>query len=505
MSSLMVKTKKKSPKSILIVAAESTPYASVGGAAQVVSHLSKSLKTLGLNVAVFMPKFGSMDEAKYDIKMLHEGLQIPTGDEQLPYLVCNIKTATNENGVVFYFLENQEYYEKRANVYGYSDDPTRWALLSRGVIEFVKLGHFVPDVIHCNDWHTGLVANYLKTEYKQDENLSNIATVFTIHNLAFQGMFNHKHVSQLDYDDGQSAISNFFDPRLSCQNFMRRGIMYSDAVNTVSKTYSKEILTPEFGEGLDKLLVELRGKIFGIINGIDYEELNPATDTLLAVNYDISSIDKRDANKAVLQREYDLPEDPDVLTIGFVGRLDNMKGVDLIIKTLYYVLRDFNVQFVQVGGGDGGLADMLTGLKNNFPKNVGIHPFPNFTLPHMIFSGVDCVVYPSRFEPCGIVQLESMRYGAVPIVRKVGGLADTVDDFDYKTGKGTGFVFTPFDEFGLYGQIIRAMEIHKNKQIWRKLQKNCMHADFSWEFSASEYSKLYDIARNLKKGQVGRL
>jgi len=352
--------------------------------------------------------------------------------------------------------------------------------------------------VHVNDWHTALIPNYLKTKYKSNPTLSKIATVYTIHNLAFQGMFDHKRTSELNFDDGKAEIASFFNPRLNAQNFMKRGILYANAVNTVSKTYSKEILTSEFGEGLDKLLLELKGKLFGIVNGIDYQEFNPATDNLIEQNYDLKSIGSRAVNKAFLQKEFDLPMKPHTPLLAFVGRLDNMKGVDLLLGVLKYVLRDFDVQFVQVGGGDGGLIDMLHTLKNEFPDRVGIHPYTNFSLPRAVFAGADCVLYPSRFEPCGIVQLEAMRYGAIPIVRKVGGLSDTVQDFDLATNKGTGFVFSIFDEFALYGQIVRATELYKNQTIWSKIQKNAMKVDYSWVYSAKEYLKLYEIARGFK-------
>jgi len=479
---------------ILMVATEASPYASVGGAASVVGHLSKSLQKLGHEVAVFIPKFGFIEEEKYKITMFKEGIKVPTDDESTPYLGCNVKVAEMGCGVKVFFLENQEYYEKRANVYGYSDDPTRWALLSRGVLEFIKTGGFVPDIIHCNDWHTALVPNYLKTVYKKDPVLSKITTSLTIHNLSYQGNFDHKHVSELDMDDGKSSIASFFNPRLNMQNFMKRGILYSDVVNTVSKTYSREILTPDFGEGLDKLLLELKSKVFGIVNGIDYDEFNPSTDNLIEVNYDLGDVHKRVENKRALQKEYDLPVDDNIPLFGFVGRLDYMKGIDLMINTLEHVMRDFNIQFVQVGGGDGGLSEQLKRFKERYPNKVGIHPYPNFTLPRLIFAGTDCVIYPSRFEPCGIVQIEAMRYGSIPIVRKVGGLADTVEDFDSAKGTGTGFVFRDFNEFSLYGQIVRAVELYRNKKIWAKLQNNAMKMDYSWEYSAREYVKLYERA-----------
>ncbi|EKD99777.1 MAG: hypothetical protein ACD_22C00176G0003 [uncultured bacterium] len=483
---------------ILMVAAESAPFAAVGGFSSVIGYLSKALAKRGNEVAVFMPKFGFIDEEKYKIKTIYEGLKVPTDDESNPYLICNVKMSREVNGVTTYFLENQEYYEKRANVYGYSDDPTRWVLLSRGVIEFIKTGIFVPDVIHANDWHTGAVADYMKSTYAKDPVISQISTVFTIHNLQFQGMFDHKNITELDFDDGKSSIVSFFDPRLNKQNFMRRGILFSDAVNTVSKTYSREILTPEFGERLDRLLLEVKWKLFGIVNGLDYEEFNPATDKLIEKNYDIKSLADRAENKVAVQKEYDLPVKADTLLLGFVGRLDKQKGVDLIVNTLYHVMKDYDVQFIQVGGGDGELTQMLYRLKEAFPKKVGIHPYPNFTLPRLLFSGCDVILYPSRFEPCGVVQIEAMRYGSAPLVRKVGGLSDTVEEFDSITCKGTGFVFEDFDEFSLFGQVVRAKELFANKPVWRKLVVNGMKADFSWEYSAKEYERLYERAVSFK-------
>lgn len=486
------------PLKILIVGAEVAPYASVGGFASVLGYLSRELENLGHDVRLFMPKFGSIDEEKYDLQIIRKGLKIPTSDEHNPYLVCNVKQAKQPLGVPIYFLENQEYYEKRANVYGYSDDATRWALLCRGALEFIATDEFVPDVIHTNDWHTGLLPNYIKTDYSKHKSISKIATVFTIHNINFQGMLDHRNTSELDYDDGRSQIPSMYSDRITKLNFMKRGIIYSDAVNTVSKKYSKEVLTEEYGEGLNNLLLELQGKFFGIINGLDYEEFNPATDKLLAKNYTIKNLNDRIQNKIALQEEFDLQTGADIPVFGFVGRLDFQKGIDLMVETLHVALKDNNMQFICVGGGDAGLVQQLKSLKDKYPAKVGIHTYFNPTLPRLLFSGADVILYPSRFEPCGIVQIEAMRYGAVPLVRKVGGLADTVENFNTITKKGTGLVFNEFNNFALYGQIIRALELLNFKDIWRQIQKNGIEQDFSWVSSANEYINLYDLAINFK-------
>lgn len=483
---------------VLIIGAEVAPFANVGGISWVLAFLARELHKRGHDVRTFMPKFGFIDEGKYGLETIYSGLQVPTGNEATPFLTCNIKSAKDKYGVITYFLENQEYYEKRANVYGYSDDATRWALLSRGALEFIKTTLFIPNIIHTNDWHTALVSDLLHREYSKDATLSNIATVFTLHNLNYQGMFDHRNVPELDFDDGRSDVASLFDVRLNKQNFFKRGLLYADVVNTVSKTYAREILTPEFGEGLDKLLLELKGKLFGIINGLDYEEFDPATDNLIERNYDKDTLELRVENKKALQKEFGLSENPNTFVAGFVGRLDPQKGVDLIVNTMYPFLKDYDAHFVQVGGGDSNITQSLYNLKDRFPQQVGIHPYPNFTLPRLLFSGCDVILYPSRFEPCGVVQLEAMRYGAVPIVRRVGGLADTVSEFDSIKGTGTGLVFSDFNEFSFFGQLVRAYELFKNVKLWRTLQVNAMEAEFSWEYSAKEYERLYERAISFK-------
>jgi starch synthase len=487
---------------ILIVAPEASPYANVGGIARVIAHLSLALARLGHDVRIFMPKFGFIDEEKYPMDKVINGLKVPTGapeGEGDPFLICNVKTHTPPIGVPAYFLENMEYYEKRANVYGYSDDSLRWALLSRGAIEFIKMGGFVPDVVHTNDWQTGLLPNYLRSVYDRDKKLLDICTVFTIHNLHYQGMFDHRNISELDFDDGRSEIASFFDERLTKQNFLKRGVLFSDVVSTVSETYSREILTPAYGECLEKLLLEVRSKIFGITNGIDYDEFNPATDPNLANNYDARNLADRYRNKVALQKEFGLKEDPSIPIIAAEGRLDAQKGLDMTVEPLSKILSMYDVQFIALGGGDLGIADALRSLKNKFPDKVGLHLMPNFALPRLIFAGSDIMLFPSRFEPCGLVQMEGMRYGAVPVARMVGGLVDTVKNFDAAKDTGCGFTFKDFDPWQFFGSLIRALEVYNNKEVWEKLVKRCMEQDFSWETSAARYTELYYKAVRLRR------
>ena len=492
-------TSAKTPLRVLLVVPEVSPYATVGGVSRVAAHLAKELVNLGHDVRIFMPKYGFVDEEKYPLEMVVEGLKIRTDQEEgVKELICNVKTHINEWGVRTYFLENMEYYEKRANVYGYSDDPIRFSLLSRGALEFLRHFEWKPQVIHSNDWQTGNLSNFLRTAYGKSRDLAGIATVFTIHNLFYQGMFDHRQVSELDFDDGKSPIAPLFDERLRRQNFMKRGIIYSDVVNTVSESYSREILTPEYGEGLDKLLLEVRSKLFGITNGIDYEDFDPATDPLVPYNFNVHMIHERVKNKLALQKEFGLPQGEEHFLVGMVSRMTEQKGMDILLECLPRFLEGFDAQFIVVGGGEEKYVAAMRDLQKKNPKKVGVHLMPNFTLPRLLFSGVDATVVPSRFEPSGLTQLESMRYGAIPIVRKTGGLADTVVDLDAEENAGTGFVFEDYNPWSLFAQLVRSQENFRNKPLWRNLIKRAMAADFSWESSAKKYADLYRRAIQLR-------
>lgn len=479
------------------MAAEVFPYAQVGGLGMAIFSLTRALKKLRIDCRIFMPKYGKIDEKKYPMEMVIEGLKVPTDEEaeEKKFLICNIKKyLPEEPDCLIYFLENMEYYEKRSNVYGYSDDPIRFVLLSRGVLEFLRNSEWIPNIINCSDWHTGALPNYLKVNYKNDSVLNKIKTIFSIHNLYHQGIFDHRFVSELDFDDGKSPIASFFSERLLKQNFMKRGIIYSDFINTVSETYSREILTKEYGERLEDLLKEVRTKIFGILNGLDYQELNPETDKLIPVNFNIRTLQKRILNKIHLQKEFNLEVSENIPILGMVGRLEEQKGIDLLFPILEILLSEFNVQFVIVGGGEPKYRSFFEEINKKFPKKVGCHLMSDLTLARHIFAGSDIFLMPSKFEPCGITQMEAMRYGSIPVVRKTGGLADTVEDFDPIKNTGTGFIFEKFHSYTFFGAIVRALETFKHKKIWQQLIKRAMAADFSWEASAKKYFQLYKRA-----------
>ncbi len=488
---------------VLHIATEVQPFSNVGGLSNVISYLSKNLIKRGHDVRIFMPKFGIIDEKKYKLELIHKGLRVPTGHSKESshpqFLICNVKKYVREDGVIVYFLENMEYYEKRHNIYAYSDDHIRWALLSYGALKYIhKYLDWKPNIIHVHDWHTSLVPNIINTTYKKSEYFSDIATVLTIHNMFYLGQ-DVDPTSELNFDDGKSEIPPFFSDRLRRLNYLKRGILYVDLINAVSEGYARQILTKEYGNGLDKLLLELRSKLFGVVNGIDYEKMNPETDPLLEANFSINDLSGRAINKRKLQKEFGLEVNPDVPLFGFVGRLDHQKGVDLMLEVVDKFAKDFNMQFVLIGSGDHGLRKSAEKLAKKYKGKIGVHPYPNFTLPKLVFGGADIMLMPSRFEPCGIVQMEAMRYGAIPVVRATGGLDDTVEDFDPVNLTGTGFKFKDFDGWSLYGQMVRAAETFRNKKVWEQLQKNAMSADFSWDSIASKYYDLYTKALHFKQ------
>jgi starch synthase len=489
-----------SPK-VLFVCAEVAPFASIGGLAQVAYFLPRAIRKLGADVSIFMPRYGTIDEKKFKIKPYLTGLKVPTGEAKgVTELICNVKVreGTKRDPTV-YFLENMEYFEKRANVYGYSDDPVRFALLSRGALEFLRVADIHPTVIHCNDWHTGYLANLLRTVYKDDPTLKNISTVFTIHNLRNQGAFDFRFASPMDFDDGKSSLSSFFSPQFKKQNALKRGIMHSDLVNTVSDTYSREIMTPEYGEGLNELLKELRTKIFGVLNGLDYTDFDPSTDRFIKKNFSHRTLPDRIANKKDLQRSFSLEVDPQIPILAYSGRLDDQKGLDLLVEILPTLLSEYRIQFVVIGTGNIKYREFFTKLEAQFPGQVGTHLMSDFVLPRRVFAGCDILLLPSKFEPGGIVVIEGMRYGAVPVVRSTGGLADIVNDFDPENTIGNGFTFHTYNKLSLFGAIIRAIQVYRNKKVWTNLMKRVMKEDVSWEKAARQYMDLYSRAIEFRR------
>lgn len=496
----------KKPQSlkVLFVAPEAAPFMKVGGLGEVIRSLPRALRRLGHDARVLIPRYGTLNKDEFPVKMEIKDLRVADEKEDPHDLfVSNVLSNKNEKGeTVAYFLENMEFYEKRANVYGYTDDAVRWALLSKGTVEFVKRSKWKPDVIVACDWQTGLIPNYLHTAYKEDEELSKIAVVFSIHNLSYQGMFDHHFVNEMDIDAGQEKVPSFDNPRLLKLNFMRRGIMYADVVNTVSSTYAQEITTEEYGEGLHDLLAERRSRLYGILNGIDQDQYNPEKDPYLEHKYSLKNLDNRSKNKKALQEKFGLEVDDRIPLFGIVSRLTNQKGFNLLMDSAEPLLNNFNFQLIVLGSGDGHLMGFFGDLAKKYPDKVGAHLSYDETLPHWIYGGADCILIPSKFEPSGLTQMEAMRYGAVPLVRKTGGLADSVFNYNPEDQSGTGFVFENFDHYSFFGAMVRAIETYRYPNIWKKIQKRCMKEEFSWDKSAVKYSELFEKALAYHKHQL---
>ncbi len=479
---------------ILFVGSEAIPFVKIGGLGEFLYSLPRALCELGHDARVMIPKYATIDTEKIIMTQVIESLLVPNPGHK--DIICNVKSYQSgiANDPISYFLENQEYYEKRGSVYGYDDDAARWTLLARGTLAFVQLyKEWQPDIIVANDWQGGLIPNYMKCEYQADPLISKIASVFVIHNLYFQGMFDHHHGTTLDYDDGKSTIPPIGDARLAKINFMARGIRYADVVSTVSPNYAREITTPEYGEGLDGLLQEHRSHLYGILNGISYERYNPETNPYVEFKYTSKTLSERKKNKKILQQKFNLPESNDVFVVAIVSRLSEQKGLDLVLAMIEPLLENFDFQFVVVGAGDSKYHEFFEKLDKQYPQ-VATHLSYDAILPQVIYAGADMILIPSHFEPSGLTQMEAMRYGLVPLVRKTGGLADSVEDYNPREQTGTGFVFEKYDKYAFFSAFVRALETYHYPVIWQAIQERAMATNFSWEKSAKEYVKLFDRA-----------
>lgn len=487
------------PLKVLFVSAEVAPFSTVGGLAQVAYFLPKALKKEGVDIRIFTPKYGSINNVLLQTQDVIRGLAVPTGEDEKSShpqkLICNVKIlkSPKKEDLIIYFLENMEYYEKRANVYNYSDDHIRFGLLSRAALEFIRHGDFVPDIIHINDWHTGYLPDYLENEYKDDEKLKNITTIFSIHNL-YQGVFDFDHASEMDFDDGKGPLSPFFSDRFFKQNALKRGVIYADLVNTVSQTYSKELLTEIYAPKLYNLFRELRGKFYGVLNGLDYQDFDPNKDKVIKKNYSSGNLAPRSENKIDLQRDFNLEISEHTPLLGIIGRLDDQKGLDLVMETANFIIKELGAQLIVCGHGDNKYRDFFLDLEKLYPGKVGTQLVYDNLIPRKIYSGADMILLPSKYEPGGIVALEAFRYGCIPVVRATGGLADSVIDYNPSLTTGTGFSFKTYSPMGFLTAVVRAIEAYKDKEAWKKIVKRAMKQDFSWNKSAGKYIDLYKRA-----------
>ncbi len=470
---------------VLFVASEAAPFLKTGGLADVAHSLPKYLKKSGVDIRVIMPKYGKISE-EFKEKMDHIAeYTVPVGWRNQ---YCGLDHLKHD-GIDFYFMDN-EYYFKRNEPYGHFDDGEIFSFFSRGVLESIKhIENFIPDVIHCNDWHTGMVPVLLDAFYRYDVRFQNIKTVYTIHNLKYQGIFSKTVLNELlGLDD-----SYFTEDKLKFYDaisFMKGGIIYSDIVNTVSQSYADEIRTPYYGENLDGLLNSISDKLYGIVNGIDHDAYNPRRDKNIPKTFGLTTMKNKLVNKAELQKQLGLPVDKDIPVIGLVSRLVSQKGLDLIKGVIEEIL-NLDMQLVILGTGDQAYEDLFEYYSHIYPEKLSSNIGFSDKLAKLIYAGADMFLMPSLFEPCGIGQLIALRYGTVPIVRETGGLKDTITPYNKYTGEGNGFSFTNYNAHDMLNVIQLAIETYKDKKQWLAIQKNGMKAETSWKDSAKKYYELY--------------
>jgi len=482
-----------------MISSECVPFAKTGGLADVVGALPQALRELGHEVIVVMPKYSAINAAKHGLKRHVEamGVWMGGGEEW-----CAVDVADNR-GVPTYFIECNKYFERfglyhDANYSDYQDNPRRFAFLARAGLQLCHDLGFKPDIVHVHDWQSALAAAYLKVWHWNDKILGGAASVLSIHNLAYQGKYGSDCYDYLGLQWSNFTADKFED--FGGVNFLKGGLRYCDMIHTVSPTYAAETRTIEGGHGLAQLLNERAQDYRGILNGVDYSEWSPEKDTLIPTRYSAEDLSGKAACKQALQRRFGLEERPDVPLLGVVSRLASQKGLDHLAGGIEAILNDMKVQFVVLGTGDKALEHFYGSLPSRYPGRAGCHIGYSNEVAHLIEAGCDFFLMPSQYEPCGLNQLYSLRYGTLPIVRATGGLNDTVEQYDEATGAGTGFKFWELSARAIYYTVGWAVSTYYDRpQHMAKLIRNAMSRDFSWQHSASEYVEMYREAMRKKE------
>lgn len=478
---------------IAFIASEMEPFAKTGGLADVTGCLAAEIQALGHEVAAFIPRYKNIDIQKRGLKMIADDIEVQLGGDKVRggVLALGLKT-----GVTVYFIDQPDFFN-REFFYGtstgdYHDNDRRFTFFQRAALEAMKRVAFKPDVIHCHDWQTGLVPVYLKTVYAQDSFFSKTKSVFTIHNLGYQGNFppDSVPITGLGWEHFRLERLEFYG-KIS---FLKGGLVDADSLTTVSERYAQEIQGKEFGCGMEGVLARVKGHLHGVLNGIDVKEWNPETDNELVKKFSLKDLSGKAVNKAALQKENGLTVDPKALLIGVVTRLVEQKGLDILIPAMES-LKDTNVQFLILGTGEEKYHHALRDLSKRNKGRICAHITFDAQLAKRIYAGSDAFLMPSYYEPCGLGQMIALRFGSIPIVRATGGLADTVQEFDFKNEKGNGFLFQEYKTEALKEAIERAAAIFKNEKKWQELVKNAMESDFSWTASAKKYEQIYQATK----------
>jgi len=474
---------------VAMLASEVVPFAKTGGLADVVGALPKTLSRLGLEVNVLLPLYRETRKKNLELHRVVEDLEIDWGGEKSRFSVWESRQGT----LGFLLIEKDEYFD-RERLYGtpqgdYPDNGERFAFFSKAALETLRYLGFRPDVVHAHDWQAAVALAMLKFLYGQDSFFAFTKSLFTIHNLAYQGLFERGVLGRVGLPEG---LFNMEDLEFYGQvNYLKGGILYSTAVSTVSKRYSQEIQTPEFGYRLDGLLRKRRDHLFGILNGVDYADWNPATDKFILRPYDPTYLDGKKECKRDLLLAFGLEKaKPETPVVGMVSRLAGQKGFDILCESLEGIFR-MGAVLVILGTGEEVFHKALSAAREKFPGSLGLRIAYDESLSHKIYAGSDVFLIPSRYEPCGLTQMYSLRYGTIPVVRATGGLDDTIKEYDPERGTGNGFKFQEYSSAALLGSLEKALEIYRKKDGWRDLMQKAMACDFSWEMSAREYLRLY--------------
>ncbi|MFE8698147.1 glycogen synthase GlgA [Cytobacillus sp. FJAT-53684] len=469
---------------VLFVVSECIPFVKSGGLADVAGSLPKELRKQGTDIRVILPKYGSISE-NFKIQMKKRAELVVEVGWRNQY--CGIEELSYQ-GITYYFVDN-EYYFKRENLYGYFDDGERFAYFNRAVLDAIPFLDFQPDIIHCHDWHTGMIPFLLKVEYKAKEGYQSIRTVFTIHNLQFQGIMPRETLADLFGLNDRFFHIDYLEFYGNI-NFMKGAIVASDKLTTVSPTYKQEIQTSTYGERLHELLQKRESDLEGILNGIDDEFYHPEKDPFLYKSYTAKKLAEKQANKAHLQQLFGLPQKADTPLITMVTRLTKQKGIELV-RCVFQELISEDIQLLILGTGDKEFEQFFRDMEAAYPNKCKAYIGFDEGLAHQIYAGADLFLMPSKFEPCGLGQLIAMKYGTVPIVRETGGLNDTVHSFNVLTDEGNGFSFSHFNAHDMLFTIERALSFYRDEECWETIVKNAMEMDYSWAQSAFKYNRLY--------------
>lgn len=473
-----------------MVAAEAAPFAKVGGLGDFSSALTRYLSSAGVDVRLFLPAYGTIDWTGHEIGEVDylQGIPLELGGHLFEFSV--LFSYLPGTKVQIYLIHCPELYDRGAVYTNDPDEALRFAFLCRATIESCQRMGWSPEVFHCNDWHTSLLPVYLRSTYGWDSLFGPSRTMLTIHNIGYQGVFGADVIGEV----GLKAAALMFpldDLEADRVNLLKTGILHADMITTVSPTHAREIQTPEYGMGLDGLLHQRADRVVGILNGVDYQEWDPEHDELLPRNYSIDDLRGKALNKRLLIKEVSLPYLARTPLLGMVSRLVQQKGIDLLPDVLPGLLEQWQFQLVVLGSGESRYEEFFHRFAEAFPDRVFFYRGYNNELAHRIEAASDIYLMPSLYEPCGLNQMYSLRYGAVPVVRNTGGLADAVQSFDAKSRQGTGFLFDRYDPREFRSTLVEALDTYPDRRLWRRLVRNGMTQDFSWERQVGKYLDLY--------------